>query len=165
MHFTAHSSPTPALPQLSSLDEQKKRAFDLSLARTSYNYMFSYLEPIPISADLPKGEEFTPDYELKVLEVFVPLAKNFEHMLIKLLERELAADLPKSAIDCVKEVEIAYDKLKDDFKSHNPLTLIKSIDDIKELLEALAKVPNELEKAIHGIGRVPNDLKILFTMY
>ncbi|MFT6029616.1 MAG: arachidonate 15-lipoxygenase, partial [Oleiphilaceae bacterium] len=67
-----------SLPQQSTPEEKVQREYLLSLARTSYNYMFSYLEPVPLSADLPKGEEFSLDYEAQVLRTFVPMAENFK---------------------------------------------------------------------------------------
>ena len=46
----------PSLPQAVSTTAIEQRQFQLSLARTTYNYMRSYLEPLPMTADLPKGE-------------------------------------------------------------------------------------------------------------
>ena len=79
----------PCLPQNATLAEQNQRQFDLSLARTDYNYMRSYLEGVPMSADLPKGEKFSLDFEAKVIEVFLPLANNFKTVVLALLKREI----------------------------------------------------------------------------
>ena len=155
---TSKVTEIPTLPQNVDDKAKKDRAFQISIAKSSYNYMFSYLEPIPISADVPKGEKFTLDYEMKVLEVFLPLLENFEHVLIGLLEKEIASDLPTEAFDSIKEVEAAYEKLKEDMDSHNPFKFIKEISDIKDLLEALSKVPSDLQKAINGLERLPKDL-------
>ncbi len=151
----------PTLPQSDSAEQQKQRAFDLSLAKTSYNYMFSYLEPIPISADLPKGEGFNLAYEAKVLKVFLPLVENFKNVVINLLKKELIDDLPTHALSSVKAVEEAYEQLKKDKESSNPLKIITEIKDIKELLHALSKVPKELENAIKGLSRLPEDLLVM----
>ncbi|GAA4356507.1 lipoxygenase family protein [Kangiella marina] len=151
-------APVPVLPQNDSPEQQKQRAFDTSLAKTSYNYMFSYLEPIPISADLPKGEAFTPAYEAKVLQVFLPLIENFKDVVIGLLKKELQDDLPSAALSSVKAVEVAYEKLKQDKKSSNPLKIVTEVEDIKELLHALSKVPKELESVIKAVARLPEDL-------
>ena len=43
----------PTLPQQDSPDAQQARAFQLSMARTDYNYMLSYMDSVPLSADLP----------------------------------------------------------------------------------------------------------------
>ena len=53
----------PSLPQNDSLEIKEKRIFQLSLARTKYNYMTSYLEGVPLSADVPQGEEFSLKYK------------------------------------------------------------------------------------------------------
>ncbi len=155
---TSKVSNIPCLPQDVDNKAKKDRAFQLSIAKSAYNYMFSYLEPIPISADVPKGEKFTLDYEMKVLEVFLPLLENFEYVLIGLLEKEIASDLPSSAMESIKAVEAAYEKLKEDMDSHNPFKFIKEIADIKDLLDALSKVPSDLQKAVNGLERLPKDL-------
>ena len=129
---TSKVTEIPTLPQNIDNKAKEDRAFQISIAKSSYNYMFSYLEPIPISADVPKGEKFTLDYEMKVLEVFLPLLENFEEVLVGLLEKEIASDLPNGAFDSIKEVEAAYEKLKVDMDSHNPLKFIKEITDIKD---------------------------------
>ena len=84
----------PSLPQNLSEAEQAKRAFDLSLAKTNYNYMFSYMEPLSLAASVPKGEGFTIEYEAKVVKVFLPLLGNFTEVVICLLEKEIEGDLP-----------------------------------------------------------------------
>lgn len=61
----------PTLPQnVNDPKEKESRAFQLSLARTQYNYMRSYLDGVPLSADVPDGEKFSLEYEAKVLAVF-----------------------------------------------------------------------------------------------
>ncbi|WP_250658687.1 hypothetical protein [Alkalimarinus coralli] len=77
----------PTLPQHTNPEEKAQREYQLSLARTAYNYMFSYLEPVPLSADLPKGEGFSLDYEAQVLRTFTPMAENFKNVIGKLLEK------------------------------------------------------------------------------
>ena len=84
----------PTLPQQMSPEQREQREFQLTLARTNYNFMHSYLEPVPMSADLPDSEKFSLDFELKVVEVFIPLAENFQKVVMGLLKRELESDLP-----------------------------------------------------------------------
>jgi arachidonate 15-lipoxygenase len=139
----------PTLPQHDSPAQQAQRAFDLSLARTEYNYMLSYLDAVPISADLPDAEKFSLDYEAKVLAVFARLAENFKSAVMRLLERELKGDLPTDALAAVRT---AYEKLKTDFSLLHPL---RDIEEFHAFVEALAKLP----KALEGLLQLPKDLE------
>lgn len=147
--------PTPSLPQNVSAEAQKQRAFELSIARTSYNYMFSYLDPLSLSASVPKGEGFTLEYDAKVVKVFLPLLDNFKDVILSFLEKDIAGDLPTEALQSVKAVEAAYEKLKEDMGS---FALVREFKEFIALLEALAEVPKDLEKATKGAARVPKDL-------
>jgi len=147
---TPLTTPTaPSLPQHATAKQRQQRQFQLSLARTSYNYMRSYLEDVPMSADVPKGEEFSLDFEAKVVAVFVPLAENFQHVVLELLRRELDGDLPEAAL---RKVHDTYEALRKD------LSLLHPGRDIRELhafLQSLAELP----KALEGIVNVPRDLE------
>ena len=145
----------PSLPQNLSEAEQAKRAFDLSLAKTNYNYMFSYMEPLSLAASVPKGEGFTIEYEAKVVKVFLPLLGNFTEVVICLLEKEIEGDLPSETMDSIKAVEAAYEKLKKDMGGIN---FVKEFKELVDLLEALIAVPKDIEKAIKGVERLPKDL-------
>ena len=80
------ATPTlPSLPQHASPEQRAQRKFQLSLARTEYNYMRSYLEAVPMSADLPPGEKFSLDFEAQVIKVFIPLGENFKAAVMMLL--------------------------------------------------------------------------------
>ena len=85
-------SSIPTLPRTADAGTLQQRQLDVQLARASYNYMFSYLEPVPMSADVPEGEGFTPGYLLKVLPVFRALADNFIKASTSLVEKEIAGD-------------------------------------------------------------------------
>lgn len=143
----------PTLPQQDDAATRKQRAFDLSLARTNYNYMLSYLAGVPISADLPKGEEFTPAYEIKVFEVFELLAENFKNAVMLLLKRQLESDLPTDAVQRVKET---YERLKEDFSLLHPLREARELD-------AFLKALSELPEAIESVMRLPADLLKMAT--
>lgn len=152
---TIATVPPPVYPSLPQNDpaHQEARKFQLSLARTQYNYMQSYLEGVPLSADLPESEKFSLDYEAQVLEVFLALSANFQTVVLGLLKRELEADLP---VDAVKRVEQAYEQLKQDFSIWHPER------DKKELMaffEALAALP----KALEGTLNLPKDLEKMAT--
>lgn len=162
----------PTLPQNDTAANQKQRRFELSLSKTEYNYMFSYLEPLPIAASVPKGEGFSAEYEFMVLQTFLPLVKNFKHVVISLLKQEVLDDLPTEVIASIEEVESAYEevKLQLDGEHHSRLNVIKDISEIYKLLTALSKVPKELEAAIRGVAQLPNDviklisgLEVVFT--
>jgi arachidonate 15-lipoxygenase len=146
----------PCLPQDLSALEQEQRAFELSLCRTNYNYMFSYLEPLPMSADLPPGEKFTPDYEMKVLQAFIPLAENFKNVIVALLEKEIQQDLPRQALPAIEAVEAAFAKLKNDTEhGFNPF---KDLADLKALLEVMSALPRTLQQSLNQAARLPVDL-------
>ncbi len=138
----------PSLPQHHDAESRKARAFQLSLARTQYNYMQSYLEGVPLSADLPDAEKFSLDYEAQVVQVFLALTDNFKRVVMMLLERELLADVPT---DALRRVEAAYEKLTKDFSILRPL---RDMEELKEFYEALAALPAALE----SLQNLPKDL-------
>ena len=155
MNTTKTTPSIPALPQNLSAAEQAKRAFDLSLAKTNYNYMFSYMEPLSMAASVPQGEGFSIEYEAKVVKVFLPLLGNFTEVIICLLEKEIESDLPGETMESIKAVEAAYEKLKEDMGS---LNFVKEFKELVDLLQALIAVPKDVEKAIKGVERLPKDL-------
>ncbi|NRA46461.1 MAG: hypothetical protein HRU09_16040 [Oligoflexales bacterium] len=60
----------PCIPNDPSLtdEDRKQRNFEISLAKTAYNYTLSYLPPVPLSADKPKGEGFSADYVAQLIK-------------------------------------------------------------------------------------------------
>lgn len=143
----------PTLPQQVSPEAQAQRAFQLTLARTEYNYMRSYLEKIPMSADLPHAEKFSLDFEAKVVEVFIPLAENFQQAVMLLLARELQSDLPDAAL---KQVRDAYEKLGSEWSLLHPN---RDAADLKAFFDALAALP----KALEGLVNLPRDIEKMAT--
>lgn len=134
----------------------EQRQFQLSLASTTYNYMRSYLEPIPMSADLPKGEEFSIAYEAKVLQAFVPIAENFKKVVMGLLTKELQGDLPTQAL---AQIEQAHAKLSSNLSVWHPEQdlaslkgFIDSLADLPKSLEGLVRIPKDLEKMANGLA-------------
>ncbi|HET9484605.1 MAG TPA: lipoxygenase family protein, partial [Xanthomonadales bacterium] len=147
---TQQTHPTvPTLPQQDSPDAQAARAFQLALARTDYNYMRSYLEAVPMSADCPSAEKFSLDFEAQVVKVFVPLGENFKNAVMLLLERELKDDLPTQAM---ADVRAAWEKLDKEFSLLHPK---RDAKDVEAFLKALAELP----KALEGLVRIPQDLE------
>lgn len=152
------ASPIPTLPQQATPEEQEQRQFQLSLARTAYNYMFSYLEPVPLSADLPDGEAFTPDYELKVLETFAPMAENFKNVVVGLLKKELEDDLSE---DTFKKIEETYETLKDEMSVwhlekdiKNLQAFVESLSELPKALKNFVNIPKDVEKMVVGLEEV-----------
>ncbi len=139
---------TISLPQLLDEQQQQARAFDLSLAKTKYNYMCSYLPGVPLSADLPKGEEFTPDYLLKVLEVVKPITINFKNAVFKYVKKELADDL------CLSEFQNIEKALAEFDTDHG----LKKIEDFMHFFKTLKSLP----KAFANLKNLPKDLEKIF---
>lgn len=138
----------PSLPQNDSLEVKNKRIFQLSLARTKYNYMTSYLEGVPLSADVPSGEEFSLKYKEAALLVFLKLAENFQKNIIELLEKELKGDVDT---DIFAEVIENYKTLEKEMSIFHPQQDIKHL---KSFMHSLSKIPVAIEDALH----LPKDL-------
>jgi len=145
--------PVPTLPQFDAPEVAKARAYELSLARTNYNYMHSYLEQVPLSADVPPGEGFSLEFVNKVLKVIAPMAENFKNGVMAVLKRELEGDLPTTEIS---DLRASYEKLVSEFSALHP---IRDIQDIHAFLDALTHAL----KAMEGMTRIPGDLKRMAT--
>ena len=87
----------PSLPQKDDEKRSKHRAYELSLARTRYNYTTSYLYPAPLAAQVPDSEKFTLAYKAKVAPVLLEVAENLKSVLVARFEAQLNADLPADA--------------------------------------------------------------------
>ena len=148
----------PTLPQQMSPEQREQREFQLTLARTNYNFMHSYLEPVPMSADLPDSEKFSLDFELKVVEVFIPLAENFQKVVMGLLKRELESDLPDAAF---KKVRDSFEKLSGELSLLHPErdardlhAFFENVASLPKAMEGLVKLPKDLEKMATGLATV-----------
>lgn len=144
---------SPALPQDLPPGEQQARAFQLSYARTDYNYMRSYMDSVPMSADLPSSERFSLDYASQVLRVFGPMIENFKTTVGWLLKRELSSDMSTQAL---KDVETAWKKLDKEFSLLHPL---RDAKDLQEFFKALGELP----AAMKGLVNVPGDVEAMVT--
>ena len=138
----------PSLPQNDSLEGKDKRLFQLSVARTKYNYMTSYLEGVPLSADVPKGEEFSLKYTEGVLLVVLRLTENFKTNVIQLLEKELIGDVDT---DIFKEIQESYVTLEKEMSIFHPEQDNKNL---KSFMHSLSKLPVAVEDALN----LPKDL-------
>ncbi len=138
----------PSLPQNDSLEGKDQRLFQLSIARTKYNYMTSYLEGVPLSADVPKGEEFSLKYTEGVLLVALRLTENFKTNVIQLLEKELIGDVDTNIF---KEIQESYATLEKEMSIFHPE---KDSENLKSFMHSLSKLPAAVEDALN----LPKDL-------
>ena len=148
----------PSLPQKGTPAQNQQRQFDLSLARTEYNYMRSYLEGVPMAAGLPKGEKFSVDFEAKVLAVFLPLADNFKTVVLGLLKREIESDLPNGVFEAVEQ---AFETLVKDFSLLHPKrdleqwqAFLASLAAVPKALQAMLNLPKDFERMAKGLDEV-----------
>ncbi len=153
MSTTQAASAVPTLPRHNPPEARDARAFQLATARTNYNYMRSYLDAVPMSADLPGPEKFTLDYETQVLKVFGPMLENFKNVVAMLLERELRGDLPTQAF---ADVAAAWEKLDSEF---SPLRPIHDAQNMHDFLKALGELP----PALKGMFNIPQDVMAMVS--
>jgi len=148
----------PTLPQQGDQKQQAQRAFDLSIAHTTYNYMTSYMEGVPLSADLPEQEKFSTAYEIKLLPVFKSMASNLIAVLERLFKKQLADDLSLSEF---KQLKAAIDELGDgieithlgqDVKALK--SVFKAIADLPDVFEHLTNLPKDIAKAVSGLKKL-----------
>ena len=145
----------PTLPQNATPEQQQQRAFQISLAHTSYNYMTSYLEGVPLSADLPEQEKFTTAYEVKLLPVFKSMASNLIAVTERLFKKQLTDDL---SIKQFSELKAAIEELGDgidirhigdDVKAIK--SILKTLSGLPEAMENISHLPQDLMKALKGL--------------
>ncbi|MFT5162224.1 MAG: arachidonate 15-lipoxygenase [Alteromonadaceae bacterium] len=150
---------SPTLPQDDSIKEADERAFDLSIARTQYNYMRTYIEGVPISASVPKEEEFSTPYKLQVVETVVPIITNLGDVVMKLWEKEIK--------DNFKDDDDNKEKADDDDKKGffgNMFDSVKEkvtdvIEDVTDVFEDLEETAKDLKKIVSGLHQVIEETK------
>jgi arachidonate 15-lipoxygenase len=86
-------NPILSLPQHDDEATQQTRAFNLSKARTAYNYMHSYLPPLAMSANVPSREKLSLSYKVKVAKVALEIAENFKQAILLIVGRSLRRHL------------------------------------------------------------------------
>lgn len=151
----------PSLPQHDSPELLAKREFQLSLAHTSYNYMTSYMEGVPLSADLPEQEKFSTAYELKLLPVFKSMASNLIAVTERLFKKQIDDDLSlnqfaefKHAIAELGE-GVSLTHLGEDVKALKSIFHI--IAGLPEAIENLSHIPQDLIKAVKGLKKLAEE--------
>ncbi|NVK25332.1 MAG: arachidonate 15-lipoxygenase [Gammaproteobacteria bacterium] len=151
----------PTLPQHDSPEQQQTREFQLSLAHTEYNYMTSYMEGVPLSADLPEQEKFSTAYEIKLLPVFKSMASNLISVTERLFKKQIEDDLSFKRMDELKHaieelgegINIAH--LGDDVKAIK--SIFNIIGDLPKAFENISHLPKDLAKALSGLKKLAED--------
>lgn len=151
----------PTLPQQDSAELQKQREFQLSLAHTTYNYMTSYMEGVPLSADLPEQEKFSLAYEVKLLPVFKSMVENLIAVTERLFAKQIRDDLSLKRMD---ELKIAIAELGDGIDIRHlgeDVKAIKSIfsiiSDLPDAFESISHLPQDITKALKGLKELAEE--------
>jgi hypothetical protein len=124
-------------------DASERRAFQLSVARTAYDFVRSYphLDEVPLSADVPSGEAFSADYGLIPARVLGRLSDNFLAALRVILERRLGEDSSEPDIEAIAK---AFDSLK----QLSWCDLLQDYDVLKRFVEDISThLPSTLSQA------------------
>lgn len=147
----------PTLPQDPSNGPAAiaKRQFEVRMARTSYNYMFSYLEPLPVSADVPPGENFSADYASRFADSMRTIVANIIAVVKELVGKEIRGSIPPAFFLAVEKFEILRKSMKDKSAQEG---LGAEVKDLHELVDALGKVIENLGGALEGAVRIPLDV-------
>ena len=127
----------PSLPQNDDTVKQAERAFQLSIAGTSFNYMNTYMLGVALSADLPEGEEFNTSYKLKLIPVVATMMANLIANLEDMLEEEQQLTKNHSILDRIKSAA----KELIDFQD---TSISDKVDAISDIFEALDDIPNAI---------------------
>lgn len=151
----------PRRPTLPQEDDDKQlrdaRQFQLSIARTAYNYVRTYphLESVPLSANVPPAEAFSVEYSTIVAEVIAALSDNFLHATSALLRRELSADVPGGDIQKLVTAYTKLGKLSWKHPEEDAILLRTFAHDVAELMPRilghLSNLPFDLEKVLLGL--------------
>jgi arachidonate 15-lipoxygenase len=108
------------------------REFQLSLARTAYNYLRGYpnLDAVPVCASVPADEAFSPAYNALVLETSAQIAKNYLTVARQLVEEEISDDVkrlrPLKVIEDVEDVWNGLTEVTAEALRSGPTAFLKS---------------------------------------
>ncbi len=160
MPDTGSKSTVPSLPQRDDADTAAHRAYELSLARTRYNYTTSYLYPAPLAAQVPAEEKFSFAYEAKVAPVLLEVAANLKKVLMKRFEDHLRSDLPKMPMPWMVDMKAALEDADKQFSGFHPF---KDIQAIHKIVKALHEAPEEMKAAYRGVSEIPAHIAQLST--
>ncbi|HQR46352.1 MAG TPA: lipoxygenase family protein [Thermoanaerobaculia bacterium] len=149
------SPPAVSLPQKDDEKRRRHRAYELSLARTRYNYTTSYLYPAPLAAQVPDADKFSLAYQAKVAPVLLEVAENMKAVLVARFEAQLRADLPAMPMPWMVALQKAIDAAKEQFSGLNPLNVPGDLAAIVRIFEALHDAPPEVADSYQKLARIP----------
>ncbi len=153
----------PSLPQKDDAATAERRKYELSLARTAYNYTTSYLYPAPLSAQVPKNEKFSVAYEAKVAPVLIEVAANLKKVVLRLFERQLRSELPPEPMPWMVEMKEAMEEAEKQFSGISGLNPLKDIEAIRRVVRALHHAPPQLSAAYKEVSQIPPQIAHLTT--
>lgn len=159
----------PTLWQACSEVQRAARKFDIALARTKYNYTRSYLPPLPFSADVPSGEEFTPQYIATVAEPILEVVENLKNAVLERIEAKIASDIDVPGLDPwlgqlkgkLHNLEVNLGELSEESVFGLLGELREVITDLKGLVQTVSDAP--VSEALSNVRKLPGDLRRVVT--
>ncbi|MCC2604079.1 lipoxygenase family protein [Planctobacterium marinum] len=153
----------PSLPQKDSATQQAARAFQLSVAGTSFNYMNTYMLGVALSADLPEGEEFNTPYKLKLIPIVATMMANLIANLEDMLEEEKALTKKHSILDRIRDAAKELIDFQDTSISDKVDAIgdiFDALDDIPEALGVeLRSLPSKLQSSLKAIKKLAKEVE------
>jgi arachidonate 15-lipoxygenase len=153
----------PSLPQADDASRRERRAYELSLARTAYNYTTSYLHPAPLAAQVPDEERFSLAYKAKVAPVLIEVAENLKQVVERRFEERLRADLPKLPMPWMVDVQQAVERAERQLSGVSALNPLRDIEAVRDVVRALHDAPEQLEQAARKLSEIPHHLAAIST--
>ncbi|HEX9640823.1 MAG TPA: hypothetical protein VGB13_05880, partial [Candidatus Krumholzibacteria bacterium] len=158
MRKTAARKQPPSLPQNDAAEQRAHRAYELSLARTAYNYTTSYLPPAPLAAQVPPDERFSLAYEAKVAPILIEVASNLRKVLTERFETELRSDLPRLPMPWMVALEKALENADKQFSRASVLNPIGDLEALRGVMNALREAPAQLGESVQKLSEIPQHL-------
>src|SRR6185436_18811360 len=149
----------PSLPQADDPALRERRAYELSLARTAYNYTTSYLPPAPLAAQVPAHEKFSLAYKEKVAPVLLELTENLKQVVVSRFEAELKSDLPQMPMPWMSQLVQALAAAEKQFSGISELNPIRDLEALRAVARAFSGAPAELQEAFSKMALVPGQLE------
>jgi arachidonate 15-lipoxygenase len=163
MSEIAGGASVPSLPQNDDPARSERRRYELSLARTAYNYTTSYLAPAPLAAQVPDAERFSLAYEAKVAPVLIEVASNLKRVLVARFEAALRSDLPAMPMPWMTELKRAVEEAEKQFSGLSGLNPIRDIEAIRSITRALGGAPKEIQEAAGKLAEIPKQIEAIST--
>ncbi|EDM77430.1 Arachidonate 15-lipoxygenase precursor (15-LOX) [Plesiocystis pacifica SIR-1] len=137
----------PSIPLDLSPEQARARAFECELARTAYNYTFSYLRPVSLAAKVPPGQGFNEEYVVKFGAAVEAVAENYLAVMKTLLGEELEGQAKKLLWDGVKALRRAVQSAEDESRLELDEASVEGLESLLEVLE----LPNDLVTILAGL--------------